>query len=604
MRLAETGGRSRLLSWGPPVGVMALTWLVFRLVLGHGLVGWDDTTLLVDTGAYRDLWWPAIRHAFSSTLIGHYAPLTWLSFSVDAAIWGEQPWGFHLTNLLLHVANAGLFYAMARVLLGRATTLTGPALGVGAVSAALFFAVHPMRAEPVAWLTERRGVLSGFFALLAVLAYLRATTVDTGHRRAWALSVGALLFALLAKASALVLPAGLVILDIYPLRRLPQPGRGWITRRAWLVWREKLPYFGLATLWILVTYHSVTAGAQVLRLDLQTWVGLVLQSLWYHAEKTILPWPLSPLNEFTGHIQLTDPIVIVSGIGVAAVSIGTLALRHVWPAGLAAWTWHVIALAPFMGLTHAGQQITADRYSYLASWGWALILGGGVGLAVRAAARMRFGGIALTAGSGVVLVTLALLANQQARIWEHRGTLWLHAVTVAPDCAICRYNLATWLLDLGDTSAALVHFDALRTRYPHVARFEGATGVALAGLGRYREAEGHLRRAVEGLPGPDGAVMRLNLAGALIEEGRLADGVAEVRRALAVWPESVALAHLERGIAATPRKAVLRLALAEVYRGLGQRAREAVERAALAELHPELARVAGSDLATVTAPRR
>ena len=144
----------------------------------------------------------------SSTLIGHYAPLTWMSFSVDAAIWGAQPWGFHLNEpaparrerrpVLCHGAGATR----------RATTLTGPALVVGAVSAALFFAVHPMRAEPVAWLTERRGVLSGFFALLAVLALFPGDNGHTGHRRAWALSVGALLFALLAKASALVLPAG------------------------------------------------------------------------------------------------------------------------------------------------------------------------------------------------------------------------------------------------------------------------------------------------------------------------------------------------------------------------------------------------------------
>lgn len=604
MRWIEVPSRSRLLDWCLPAGVMALTWLVFSPVLEYGLVEWDDTTLLIDTGEYRHLWWPALRHAFTSTILGHYVPLTWLSLSVDVAVWGPTLFGFHLTNLLLHVANAGLFYAVARVLLARASTLTGPALSLGAASAALFFAVHPMRAETVAWLTERRGVLSGFFALLAVLAYLRAAAQRTGGRWSLVGSVGAFLLAILAKESALVLPAGFVILDVYPLRRLAPPGRGWLAPAAWPVWREKLPLLGLAAAWGLVTYRSEVAGAQVILLDSETWLGLLLQGLWYQVQKTILPIRLSPLYEFTGRIELRDPAVIVAGVGVLAVTLAALGLRRRWPAGLAGWTWHAIALAPFMSLAHAGQQITADRYSYLAAWGWALILGSGVGLAARAAARPRLGGVMLTAGWGGALVTLALLANQQVRIWEGRGTLWLHAVTVAPDCATCRYNLATWLLDHGDTSAALTHFDAIRIRYPSVARFEGATGVALAGLGRYREAEGHLRRAADGLPGEAGAVMRLNLAGALIEVGRLAEGVAEVRRALAVWPSAIALAHLERGVAATPRKPVLRLALAEAYRGLGQPAREAAERAALMELHPELARVAASDVAPVGSPGR
>jgi protein O-mannosyl-transferase len=587
--IEKTGG-SRLTVWSPALGVMALTSLVFRPVLGHGLVEWDDTNLLVDTTAYRQLWWPALRHAFTSTDLGHYVPLTWLSFTLDTAI--SSPGRFHLTNLLLHVLNAGLLYAVGRVVLACASTLTDPALGVGAASAALFFAVHPMRAETVAWLAERRGVLSGCFALLSVLAYLRAARGGRGRRWALGGSAVAFLLALLTKESVLVLPFGLIILDVYPLRRLSAPGRGWLTRAAWPVWREKGLHLGLAAVWCLVAYR--VAGALATPLEFETWAGLLLQGHWYHVQKELLPIRLSPLIEFKGRIELDDPTTIVSGVGVLAVTLALLGLRRRWPAGLAAWTWYVIALAPFMSLAHAGQQITADRYSYLGSWGWALAFGGGMGAALRAAARGRATAGALTAGGAIAVLTLALLANQQARIWKNRGTLWLHATAVAPECAMCRFNLATWLVDHGQASAALASFEELRIRYPTVARFEAATGVALAGLGRYREAEGHYRRAVVGLQGADEAVMRLNLAGALIEEHRLAEGIGELRRALAVWPPAAALAHLERGVAATPRKPVLRLALAELYRRLGQPAREAAERAALAELHPELARLAGS----------
>ena len=303
---------------------MVLTWLVFRPVLGHGFVDWDDTTLLVNTSAYRNLWWPAIRHAFSSTLTGHYAPLTWVSFSVDTWLWGPTAAGFHRTNLVLHVANAGLFYALGRALIQRASTLAGPALGWGAAGAALFFAIHPMRAETVAWLTERRGVLSGFFVLLSVLAYLRASRGGTGRR--WALTApGGGVPAGPAGEAERADPAG----GADRARRLPAPpaappGRGWLAPAAWPIWREKLPHLGLAGVWGVLVYASVVAGADVRRLDPETWVGLVLQSLWLQVQKTILPVRLSPLYEFAVQIEFRDPVTLVSGVGVLAVTLGRL----------------------------------------------------------------------------------------------------------------------------------------------------------------------------------------------------------------------------------------------------------------------------------------
>src|SRR5262245_44960443 len=583
-------GASRSIAWNL-LGVVALTALAFWPVRGHTLVDWDDRVLLVDTTAYRELWWPAIRHAFTSTTLGHYVPLTWLSFSVDVAIWGPGFQGFHATNLVLHALNAVLLYAVGRVVLRRASTLTDPALGVGAACGALFFAVHPMRAETVAWLTERRGVLSASFALLSVLAYLRAAGGGRGRRWALGGSVAAFLLALLAKESTLVLPLGLVILDVYPLRRLPPPGRGWLARAARPVWLEKLPHFGLAAAGGLVAHR--VAGAMAVPLEPSAWLALVPQGLWYHVQKELIPLRLSPLVELSG-IELRHSTTIVSAMGVLAVTLALFWLRRRWPAGVAAWIWYVMAIVPFMGLAHAGPQLTADRYSYLASWGWALALGGAMGIAVRAAARGHARPRALVAAGALAILTLTWLTNQQARIWESAGTLWLHATAVAPHCRMCRYNLGVWLVDHGQASAALAHFDELRSRYPAVPKYEAATGVALSGLGRYRDAEPHYRRAVRGLRGADEAVMRLNLAGVLIEEQRLAEGIGELRRALDVWPPDAARAHLERGIAVTPRKPVLRLALAELYRRQGEPAREAAERAVLTELHPDLARLAAS----------
>src|SRR5262245_3730623 len=188
---------------------------------------------------------------FTTTLMGHYVPLTWLSFAVNFMLGGMDPLGYHLGNLLLHAANAGVFYLVARRLLaagsvtnaGRAPA-TGcrrePALCVAAAFAALIFGLHPLRVESVAWSTERRGVLCGLFYLLAVLAYLRG--VDSRSRirpRCLALSIGAFLLSLLSKAAAVPLPVVLFLLDIYPLRRVEAVG-----------WRrlimEKVPYLLLA----------------------------------------------------------------------------------------------------------------------------------------------------------------------------------------------------------------------------------------------------------------------------------------------------------------------------------------------------------------------
>src|SRR5262245_4376053 len=323
-------GASRSIAWNL-LGVVALTALAFWPVRGHTLVDWDDRVLLVDTTAYRELWWPAIRHAFTSTTLGHYVPLTWLSFSVDVAIWGPGFQGFHATNLVLHALNAVLLYAVGRVVLRRASTLTDPALGVGAACGALFFAVHPMRVESVAWLTERRGVLSACFVLLSVLAYLRATRGGRGRRWALGGSVAAFLLALLAKESTLVLPLGLIILDIYPLRRLPSPGRGWLGRAVWPVWLEKLPYFGLTAVEGVVAYRSELAGSQVVHLDPVMWIGVVLQGLWYHVQKELLPVRLTPLLELRGRVELSDPTTIISGVGVLAVTLALFGLRGRWP---------------------------------------------------------------------------------------------------------------------------------------------------------------------------------------------------------------------------------------------------------------------------------
>src|SRR6267378_1919037 len=234
-----------------PAVLALVSFVVFVPALEGGFLNWDDDQNFVDNPNYRGLGVSQLRWMFTTFLMGHYIPLTWMTLGLDYVVWGMNPVGYHLTNLLLHAANAVLFYFMALRLL-RASVPGGYADGswaltLGSGFATLLFAVHPLRAESVAWITERRDVLSGLFYLAAVVAYLRYCdgAVPEGSRTRkwyWA-SLGLFVLALLSKAMAVTLPVILLTLDVYPLRRLGG-GRPWATSRA--VVTEKLPFFVLS----------------------------------------------------------------------------------------------------------------------------------------------------------------------------------------------------------------------------------------------------------------------------------------------------------------------------------------------------------------------
>src|SRR4051812_21592681 len=231
-----------------PVCVVALTLACFLPVLTNGFVDWDDGQLLFQNSNYRGLDWPHIRWMFSTFYMGHYQPLTWTTFGLDYLLWGLDPFGYHLTNLVLHCANALLFYFVAlRLLLlaGRgvdAHRVSG--LYLATALAALLFALHPLRVESVAWITERRDVLSGLFFLATLYCYLQGAERSTARRPWMAAAVIFYLLSLLSKAAGMALPIVLVVLDFYPLRRLAS-GR-WRAPEARRVWLEKIPFVILA----------------------------------------------------------------------------------------------------------------------------------------------------------------------------------------------------------------------------------------------------------------------------------------------------------------------------------------------------------------------
>ncbi|PYM61474.1 MAG: hypothetical protein DMD79_12745, partial [Candidatus Rokuibacteriota bacterium] len=165
-----------------PLGLGIVTLLVFLPALRNGFV-WDDGSNLVANRHYRGLGWEQLRWAATAMHLGHYMPLTWLSLALDYVLWGMNPIGYHLSNVVLHSVGVALFYFVAARLLAKATTLTGTALALATATAALFFAIHPLRVESVAWVTERRDVLCGIFLFVTTLLYLRACEAAGAMRR-------------------------------------------------------------------------------------------------------------------------------------------------------------------------------------------------------------------------------------------------------------------------------------------------------------------------------------------------------------------------------------------------------------------------------------
>src|SRR5207249_5694880 len=206
----------------------------FLPALGSQFVLWDDDMNFTDNPSYRGLSASHLRWMFTTLYGGHYQPLSWLTLGLDYTLWGMNPTGYHLTSLLLHAVNAVLFYYIVLALLRRAVAAVSASAGAAAVGA-LFFAIHPLRVESVAWASERRDVLAALFYLATVLAYLRmAEEEPSGRAHRWYLvSLACFVLSLLSKAWGITLPVVLLALDVFPLRRAPRL-------------REKAPYAALA----------------------------------------------------------------------------------------------------------------------------------------------------------------------------------------------------------------------------------------------------------------------------------------------------------------------------------------------------------------------
>ena len=595
-----------------PFALAAVTFLAFVPALLNGFVEWDDYKNLFENTSYRGLGWEQIRWMFTSTLMGHYIPVTWLTFTLDYALWGTNPLGYHLTNSLIHAANAALFYLVALRLIAKGTTLTGSALSAGSIMATLFFTLHPLRAESVAWATERRDVLSGLFFLITVLMYLKAAEGEGRRRRRLLVaSVACFVLALLSKSIVMTLPLVLVLLDLYPLGRLPLRWGMWREASARTVLKEKLPYLALGLAGAITSYWAVASNHYLTGIDKYGWparIGMTGYSLWFYLEKTFLPLALSPLHELPAVVNPLEPRFLLSGLAVIVTSVALLALHRRWPAGLAVWVYYGIVLGPVTGIVHSGYQLTHDRYSYLSCLGWALLVGTAVGSVARGVAtgvvRPRFA----RAGAAVAaawILALGTLTWYQVQIWRDTETLWRYAAESDPRCSICQINLGYFFYRQGLFTLAKEKVELALALRPDRIRVHSNLGLVLQGLGDSEAAMHHLNIALARYP--DDVSMLTNMAVGFIQQGRYAEAMPYLERANRIDPNYVpgivnrgsalaqtgqleaGLSYLLRARDLRPDEPQVRLNLVRAYLALARTDAARTEYDALVKLDPRLA---------------
>jgi protein O-mannosyl-transferase len=441
------GARAGWTRWAAPVLVAALTAAAFLPALHNELLNWDDAKNYLDNPHYRGLGPRQLAWMFTTFHMGHYIPVTWLTFGLDYRLWGMSPAGYHLTNILFHAATAlAVYFLSLRLLRTALPGITAADYWIGATTAALLFAIHPLRAESVAWVTERRDVVSGLFYVLCVVAYLKA--VDGAHRvkpRWYWTSVGLFACGLLSKSIVVSLPVVLIALDVYPLERLGGE-RGWRRPHVWL---EKVPYLALGGAAAVIGFLALfTTGntRSLAEMGLLYRAVLSIYGLAFYLWKSVMPFGLSPLYQL-------DFTVTWLHFGAVAMLLGfALLMRRRWPAFTVATVAYVATLLPVLGIFQNGPQAAADRYTYLACLGWAVILGG-------LAARRWPGRDVTRVALSIWVLAMLPLTWQQVTVWHDSVSLWSHAIALAPQSRAAHFNLAGAHEEAGRYAAAVAEYE-------------------------------------------------------------------------------------------------------------------------------------------------
>lgn len=517
------------------LALIAASFVVYASVWRHEFVTLDDTVYVTQNPPVsRGLTWQGVWWAFATGHASNWHPVTWLSHMLDVQLYGMNAGPHHLSNLLLHIANTLLLFGVFHRITG--------ALGRSAFVAGLF-AVHPLHVESVAWVAERKDVLSTLFWMLTLWAYVGYVREPRLGRYLGLLLVFAL--GLMAKPMVVTLPFVLLLLDVWPLGRvelgsesgsrsgLAPPADRWLI--GFRLMQEKLPLLALTLASSIATFlvqqrGGAVGGFEALPLAyrvenaLVSYVVYIGKMLWPTRLALFYPYPRS----------LPEWWVLGSFLFLSAVSVLVIraARRHPYlPVG---WLWYLGTLVPVIGLVQVGGQAMADRYTYIPFIGLFVIVAWGVpGLLSRLPHRK----IALRGAAALALLALTLIARAQVPYWKNSMVLWGHALEVTTGNYQAHNNLGAFLVEQEMYSEAIAHYrEALRTS-PDFADAHNNLANALANLRQVSEAVAHYTEALR--IKPDHANAHNGLGAALAKEGRFTEAIAHYSEALRIEPDLV-----------------------------------------------------------------
>jgi tetratricopeptide (TPR) repeat protein len=540
-RTADPAGRAAPGGRGP----FFLGALLFLLVAGvflpavsHDFITYDDPAYVTGNAHVTGgLAWANVRWAFHSTEASNWHPLTWLSHMADCQVFGLHPWGHHLTSVLLHATNAALLFIVLRMMTGAPWR---------SLFVAALFGLHPLHVESVAWVSERKDVLSTTFWMLVLWAYARrAETLRTRGRAAPIFYGLALLFfalGLMSKPMLVTLPCVLLLLDYWPLRRWD----GSSAAARWALLAEKIPFFALSAAASAVTLLAQGSGGTVASAEDFPWSVRLANALIAYCRylgKCFVPVRLAVFYPFIPEQPpLWEPLL--AGALLAGITAAAVALVRRRPYLLVGWLWFAGTLVPVIGLVQIGGQSMADRYTYVPLIGVFVMAAWAAGDATASwPQRRRVRSLA----AGAVLVVFAAMTSRQLSFWKDGASLFRHALAVTENNWVAHANLSATLSNSSAPGADAELQETVRILAAFAESYD-KKGIELERMpGRSLEAIKEFRTAVRIMP--DLAGPHYNLGTALARmPGRLPEAVEEFRAAARLKPD-FAGAHYNLGIA-------------------------------------------------------
>lgn len=482
----------------------AATFAVYLPVRNHEFVYYDDNVYVTkNPNVQSGLSWQGVKWAFTSGYASNWHPLTWLSHQLDCQLFGLNAGAHHIVNILVHVANTILLF----IVLNRMTKGFWQSAFVAGL-----FALHPLHVESVAWVAERKDVLSTLLWLLTMLSYVRYAERPSAGRYIVTLVLFAL--GLMAKPMLVTLPFVLLLLDYWPLGRLGNPK--YSIRRLLF---EKLPLLFLSAASSVVTYLVQQKTGAVIAMPLSERIPNAICSYLTYIGKMIWPVRLAvfyvhPVNTLPAVRVVTYAVILV----LMTVFFACYNRRHRYL--LTGWLWYIGTLVPVIGIVQVGAQAMADRYTYVPLIGLFIII---AFVAAQLSGKIPLRKIILPAAAGVILLASALVTSIQLKYWKNSFALFDHALTVIENNAVMQNNYANILSELGRPAEAVKHLDEALKYIPNSPVIHNNFGIALEDLGRLDEAIEHYNFALE--LDPNFTLAHYNLGVALVKQGRYDEAV-------------------------------------------------------------------------------